>query len=168
MAVDAASYGATTGVERRVGDLLTARALTSSTIPSLSQVELIIDDVAADLNTALQAAGYSVPVSTGDPYAHRWLQAVNEDGAAAAVLATMPVTAIRVSMDDAGNRANYYYQRFQDGLKRIDEGKLRITRTQTRLHGVASGAATDSDGNTKLPIFTRGMGRYPGTVSMTE
>ena len=168
MAVDANSYGASTGVERRVGDIVTSRAFSSTTVPTLGQVELAIDDIAAEMNTMLQGVGYTTPVSTGEVFARRWLQALNEDGAAAAILATMPQVAITITPEDASNRMAYYQRRYEEGLQRIEEGKLRVGRAQGKLHGLTAGAATSSDGATKLPLFRRGMDDAPGTRELTE
>ena len=85
MAVGANSYGTVARVQSRVGDLVDSQAFTTTTKPTLAQVEELIDDVASLMNAELRAAGYTVPVANSgdDVEAFAWLRAANSAGAAA-------------------------------------------------------------------------------------
>jgi len=64
VALAANSYGTVAEVEALVRHLLDgASAFDGSTTPTLTEVETIVDRVSGVLNTALAAAGFSVPVS---------------------------------------------------------------------------------------------------------
>jgi len=130
MATSSNSYGTTTGVERLTGDVVLNRAFSTTTVPTLLQVELAIDDIGADLNVALSANGYSVPVSTSDDaIVHRWLEGINNFGVAALVLGFIPMTAIAPGSEDAGtNRMEMYQAFFNRAITRIDEKKVRASK----------------------------------------
>ncbi|MCO5191363.1 MAG: hypothetical protein M9918_24630 [Anaerolineae bacterium] len=64
MALSANSYGTVAELEVMVRHLLDgASAFDGSTVPTLTEVETIIDRVSGVLNTALSNVGFSVPVS---------------------------------------------------------------------------------------------------------
>lgn len=164
MATSTNTYGTSTGIERLVGDVFVARSITSTTIPSLTYVEGMLDQTAAEINRELQASGYTIPVSTGESVARDWVKSINEFGAAALVLGSMPMTAIAPGREDAGsNRMEMFQAYFNSGLKSIRENRLVSSRSRGRLGGVFAGSQEDSDNNRKLPIFTRGMDDYPGS-----
>ncbi len=174
MATSTNTYGETTGVERLIGDIVNGRAFstassTAATIPTLAQVELELDAAAASLNVELMAAGYSAPVSTGDPITRRWLQSVNEKGAAATLLGTMPSSAFAPEADDAGtNRMATFQRDFNSALKRIREQRIVASRGTSRLGRIYSGSQESSDANRKLPLFRRGLHSDPENDSLTE
>ena len=169
MPVSTNSYGASSGVEALIGDIVVSRVFNTTSIPNLVQVETEIDAKAADLNVELMASGYSVPVSTGDPIVRRWLQGVNEKGAAAAILGSMPLTAFAANAEDAGsNRMEMYMKDFTNALKRIRDNRVVASRSQNRMRNALAGSRTDSDGNVRLPLFSRGAYDYPGSRSLTE
>lgn len=170
MATSTNTYGFTTGLERRIGDIVASRAFTTATVPTSCQAVSILEDIAADMNRALLAAGYQAPISTGDFTNRRWAQKVNEDGAAAMVLATLPMTAIAPNAEDAGaNRAELYWSLFNAGMTAIQENRISATRVTTRLGNTMAGSQSDSDNNRKLPFFTRDMDRNPRRISgLTE
>jgi len=171
MATSSDSYGNTTGVERLVGDIVVSRTFSTTTVPTLLQVELSIDDIGADLNVALSANGYSVPVSTSsDPQVHRWLEAINNFGAAALVLGTLPMTAIAPGLEDVGtNRMELYQAFFNRAITRIDEKKVRASKSpRGRLGAIMAGSQSDTDGNRKLPLFKRDADNFPSTRPFTE
>ncbi len=160
MATSSDSYGNTTGIERLIGDLWVSRAITTTTVPTLEQIETAIDDIGSELNVVLAGAGYVVPMSTSaDPIPSRWLESINNQGAAAILLGTIPMTAIAPESEDAGsNRMQMYIGFYNRGLKRIEEEKIRASRTSGRISGlVKAGSATDSNGDIKKPIFFRGL-----------
>ena len=171
MTVSTNSYGFSTGVEGLIGDLVVSRAFTTTTIPTLLQVERQIDLVAANLNRELQAAGFAVPVSTGasDDIARQWLVGINEMGASARLLAMLPMTAIAPDIEDGGaNRMAFFQSEYIKALRDIRDNRLVATRARGRLSAVFSGSQEDSDGNQKEPLFRRGAYDTPGTRSLTD
>jgi len=170
MATSSNTYGTSTGIERLVGDIVLSRTFTTTTVPTSAQVDLFLDQTAADLNVTLAGAGYTAPVSTSsDPITHRWLESVNEMGAAALILGSIPMTAIAPGVEDAGsNRMEMFQAQFNRALTRIEEQKISAARGRSRLGAVFSGSQEDTDGNRKLPIFKRGADKTPGTRPLTE
>jgi len=68
MAISANSYGSIAEVEALVKHLLDgASGFDGSTTPTLTEVEAIVDRVSGVLNTALAAAGFSVPLTKTAP-----------------------------------------------------------------------------------------------------
>ena len=170
MVTSSDSYGNSTGIERLIGDLWVSRTLSSTTIPTSDQVDLAIDDIGSELNIHLSGAGYTVPVSTGsDPITHRWLESMNNQGAAANVLGMIPMTAIAPISEDAGsNRMQMYIGFYNRGLTMIDEQKIRSARINERVAIVFTGSQTDSNRDRKLPRFTRGMDDTPSLKRLTD
>ena len=170
MAVDALTYGSVAGVERLVGDLVASRTFGASTVPTITQVELELDAVASDLNRELEASGYTVKVSSANnPVAYAFLTAANNYGAAARVLALLPVGAYNPEIEDMGtNRAEMYQRHLNHVLKTIRENRLKAGRLTERLAHLFCGGEETEDGEAKLPMFTRGMMDYPATRELTE
>lgn len=166
MAIDANSYGTKAGMERLIGDIVESRTFGAATVPTETQMEAEIDAAAMDLNRELDQAGYTVPVVNADfPTAYGFLKAANEYGAAAVLLSTVPWEGFESAEDaeaPATSRAQTYANKFKNALTAIQDHRLRATMRVERLDRVFSGSQEDDDGNTKLPIFTRGMDRYPG------
>jgi len=166
MALDSNTYGTVAGVERLIGDIVASRTFTTGTVPTLVQCEAELDNVAADINSALDVMRYTVKVSETDyPYAYNFLAAANEYGAAARLLGTIPTEAYDPDeqMVDMGvTRAQMYERYFNQALKRIWDRKLRAGMAEGRFDKLRAGAATDDDGNTKDPLYRRRMGEYSG------
>lgn len=169
MATSTNTYGTSTGVERLVGDIVVNRSFTTASIPTLAQVEQFLDQTASDLNVALSAAGYAVPVSTTSVIARQWLQNVNEKCAAALVLTSIPMTAIAPGSESAGtNRIQVWANDCLMAIKRIDEKKLNAPRSRGRLGASFAGSQEDSDGRRKLPVFKRSLDDFPSRHTRTE
>lgn len=66
MAVSARSYGTAAGVASYVGVYTSSGSFSTSTLPTLANVESWIDQVSALLNTALAARGFTVPLTQAD------------------------------------------------------------------------------------------------------
>lgn len=66
MAVSARSYGTAAGVAAYVGVYTSAGAFTTTTLPTLANVEGWIDQISALLNTALAKRGFNVPLTQAD------------------------------------------------------------------------------------------------------
>lgn len=170
MTVGANTYGAVTGVERLIGDLVDNRTFSGSTVPTTTQAEAELDNAASEINSHLDAAGYTAPVVNADwPIAYAFLKAANEYGASARLLSTVPAQVYSDDEDvvEAGpTRVQTYSAMFNRALKNIDEGKLRATKW--RATEVEMGSRYNSDGDEKLPMFTRDQDNYPGTRSLVE
>lgn len=172
MALDANTYGTVARVEALVGDLVASRTFGSVTIPTLSQVETFLDDIAVQLNMELERTGYTVPVSSSaNPQAFRYLRYSNSCGAAALVLSTMPVGAYTDPTTENGalsqGRRHFLERQLSNALKIIREGSLPASRSAYPSR-VYAGSQEDEDGNKKLPIFTRSLTDYPASRSLTE
>jgi len=166
MAVDANTYGTVARVEARVGDLVDARTFGTATVPTLVQVEALLDDTAAQINAVLKRYGYAVPVATGtDPEAFAWLRSANSAGAAALALNTVPGEALDPETPDPIRiRRQGLWAELNAVLKAIREGELPATRTVSSYVSKAyAGSQQDEDGNATEPIFKRQSGSYPGT-----
>ncbi len=170
MAVGANSYATVARVEARVGDMVAARTFGAGTVPTVTEVEEIIDDIAAEINAELEAARYTLETAadfaTNQPRVSDFLIACNSWGAAAAVLDMLPSISIGAGLDgEGGGRRDALNRRYLACLKRIREGRLSATRSAIRIKVLSQ---ADKDGNTKLPIFTRDITDFPGTRSLVE
>ena len=145
-------YGTKAGIERLIGDIVPGRKFGHSTTPSQTQVEAELDNTAAEINNALEVMHYVVPVSNSvNPYAHAFLKAANEYGAAARLLATIPTEAYDPGeqMEDTGQtRPQMYDRHFKHALKVVWEKKLSAARTESRYPIRA---------NSVDPLYKRGM-----------
>lgn len=164
MAVDANTYGTVARVEALVRDIPDGGTFSTSTTPKLAEVEQFLDDVADEINEALRAAGYTVPVASSSPdvEANGRLVRVNTFGAAATVVGMYPPQAFNPDNPDLKNRMDFFEGRLTKLLEDIREGKLSATRTTGKLKRTFSGSQEDKDGNEKLPVFTRDITDYPG------
>ncbi len=108
MAVLARSYGTAFGVSVRCGQYVDASSgqFTTTTHPTLTQVETFLNQVSGLMNTALSKAGFAVPVSQAD--AVQAITGIVEEYAADLVLAT-------------GMQGRFYSESFQrSGKSRIN------------------------------------------------
>jgi len=165
MAVGANTYGTVARVEARVGDLVDSRTFSTLTVPTLAQVEALLDDAANQLNAILKRYGYTVPVnSTDDPEAYGWLQAANSAGAAALVLNTVPGESLDPDTPDPIRvRRQGLWAEMNAVMNAIRRGEFPATRTvSSHVTKAYAGSQEDDDGNEKEPVFKRGMTDYPG------
>lgn len=171
MALEANTYGTVARVEALVGDVVAGRTFGAATKPlNDDEVEDILDDIAADINIEWEGARYTLETAanleTNQPRVFDYLRSLNSIGAAAMVLDTLPSISIGAGIDgEGGGRRDALQRRYLSGLKRIREGRIRATRSAVRIN---VGSATDSDGRTKKPIFTRDLTDFPSTRSLTE
>lgn len=172
MAVGANTYGTVARVETLVGDLVASRTFTTGTVPTIAQVETFLDDVANEINAYLSMNQYTMPVSaTTDAQARGIVTSANCYGAAALVLAMLP-TEISImpngqALDIGKSRRSFFESKYKEILKSIIDHKFPATRSLDALE-VFAGSEEDSDGNTKLPIFTRSVTDYPGSRSLVD
>lgn len=173
MSVNLYTYGTVKGVWRRIGWLNAGRMnFDGSTQPTLEQVEIALDQVASIIHARLTGAGYpaslKTDITTNAPRVSSWLERMNEDGAASDLLMTNPMA---MDPDSAVNPGKHWEKRFSEGLKLIDGpflSDLGLARTNASSECLRSGSLENTDGETKLPIFTREMFDYPGSRSLTE
>ena len=170
MAVDANTYGTVARVEALVRDIPDGGSFTTGTTPKLAEVEQFLDDVADEINEALRAAGYTVPVATASPdtESNGRLVRVNTFGAAATVIGMYPTEAFNPDNPDMKNRMDYFEGRLTKLLEDIRDKKLAATFTTGKLKRVFAGSQEDKDGNEKLPVFTRDVTDYPGARALTR
>lgn len=169
MAIETNTYGTLDGLQRLIRDIPDGGEFGDDTTPTRADAEAFINEVADEINEALRAAGYTVPVaSTGnDVEANGRLARVNNMGAAATILGTYPPEAFNPDNPDSKNRMDFWMSRFTTLIEDIREGKLAATRTTGKLKRVFSGSQEDKDGNEKLPVFTRDVTDYPGARTLT-
>lgn len=122
MTVLSRSYGTAAGVSVRCGQYVDAvlNTFTTSTHPTLAQVETFINQVSGLMNTALSKAGFTVPVTQAD--AVQAITGIVEEYAADLVLAT-------------GMQGRFYSESFQRS------GKSRITVMADEINAWAEAAA---------------------------
>ena len=172
MGVDSDTYGTIAKVESLVGDLVQGRVFSLNSQPTLVQVELFLDYAASDLNSGLTYSGYTVPVVVGtDKAAFNYLVLGNSCYAAVLVLDALPAEAYTEPGEEspAQGRKQSLEKIYRRLLKTILDEKLPADRVSggTILGDIKFGSQTDSDGNTKKPIFIRGMTDYPSSRSLT-
>lgn len=168
------TYGTVDGMHRRIGWLTEGKTyFDGDTDPTLEEVVATLDDIASDIHINLAGAGYPVntnaALTSGSPRVQRWLQTLNEDGAAAFLGQQNPIAGNPENGEN--NPVAYWKARFKAGLKLIAEGgldSLGLDRGTTNASLLFSGSSQDENGNDKLPIFKRNTFDYPGSRSLTD
>ncbi len=172
MTVDANTYGTVAGVQRLIGDIVDSRTFSTGTVPTLVQCEAELDNVADDINAALDAMGYTVPVSSANySAAYGFLAAANDYGAAARLLGTIPTEAYdpdEQATDMGATRAQMYERYLNRAIKRIWDRNLRAGMRKERFADLKVGASLDTNGETKSPLYRRRMEEYPGARVLPE
>jgi hypothetical protein len=171
MAVDGDVYGTIARVEALVGDLVSSRTFSGSTTPTTVEVEGFIDDEGFRLNSELEQMGYTTPVVVGtDKNAFNWLRAANSAGAAGLVLSALPAESW-IDPDNEGpaqSRRQGLEQQMTRIIKAIREGRLPASKATVKKDQITIGSELDSDGNTKLPIFSRSIMDNPSSRSLVD
>jgi hypothetical protein len=165
------AYGSVAGIEGLVGDVVEDRTFTLGTVPSYDTVTELLEGVASALNVELSQQGYQTPVrAVDDPVTYQYLSYVNNAGAAARVLSTMPMESYVMPDEDqsGGDRRQMLDRELSHAIRRIQSQELPATRSTGMLSRVFAGSQENSDGNTKNPLFTRGMTDYPSSRSLTS
>lgn len=176
MALNDYTYSTTARVQALVGDLAESRTFSTTTAPTLAEVETMQDDVASEIHAALAKEGYPVntssAVSTAAPRVHAFLRTINTYGAAALILMTMPSESTSPEAEESStSRANVYRKRYTDGLKQIAGPtieRLGLARTTTRTTNFRAVQRLNSDGDVKAPFFKRGQHDIAGSRELTE
>lgn len=171
MSVGAYTYAAVTDVQRLIGDIVANRTFAADTVPTITQCENELDNVAAEINASLDMAGYTVMISSTDyPHAYSLAVAANAYGAAARLLSTIPSQVYNPDeeiTDTGESRPQQYEKLLNRFIKRVESHKLRAGMRKRRFESIFAGSQEDDDGYTKKPFFTRGMDSYPGRQSLT-
>lgn len=170
MAVSARVYGTVARVEGYVRDIPVGGSFGDNTRPTLTDVENFINTVGFYLNNILATAGYTVPVVQGtNPDAYEYLVGVNAGGAAWHVLGAIPGESWEpVDRQLARSRRQVLEKQVKDAVELIKSGGLNAEKTDSLSDRFVVGSATDEDGNTTKPIFTRAWSDYPSSRSLSE
>ena len=153
-------------VELRVGDLAPSRTFGNETHPTKAEVDALIDGVTGQMNSTLQARGYTAPIVEATyPHAYAWARSAASAGVSARVILTYPTAAF--DPDDEFNpmatRAKGLWAEFAAFLKAVDSGLLYAARSGGGMAMMKVGSYQHTDGSYPLPIFTRPMWDYPGS-----
>lgn len=164
MPISANSYGSSDGVAALVKHI--AASFTTTTAPTLAQVEAFLDQRSAILNGWLKREGYGIPVTQAD--AVNVLSHFANYGAAAD--AEMTQRPSGYSVDDQNRRENKFEAEFWRAEKYIASGALAALGVPTTgapgpLMGLSVGGVTKS-GQRLRPIFKRtSLGNDPTAES---
>lgn len=172
MAIDSYSYGTSAGVTQKAGWVVPDRTFASGSTPSDTEVHNIIDLVASEIHMAMAEAGY--PRDTKDdvtisaPRAVKWLEQLNEMGAAADIIQNFGIAG-----DPENNErpSGYWRKRYEDGLKLINGSALErmgLARTKDLSVNMVGTWYKNTDGERKKPLFKRGQFDYPSSRELTE
>ena len=166
------TYGSVYGVESKIGDMVSSRTFTDTTVPSFQEIQELVDGVASELNMELLQQGYQVPVrGVEDPIAYQHLVYVNNCGAAARALSSLPMESYLQPNEGAagGDRREMWDRELWHAIQRIRRQEFRATRSTELAANFISGSRTDRDtGEVKNPVFTRDLFDFPGTVTRQE
>lgn len=172
MAIDATNtYAEHTRVEARIGDLLIGNIFSTETTPTLAQCEIILDNVAAEINVALLNNGYVAPLSSSDDaIVYTAIRAANVAGACVQVLTQFPGEALDPDFPDPQkNRISGLQAEYNRMIELINEGKLKATRLTKLTAQFIVGSARDREtGDLKNPLFDRNQDGYPGRLPLTD
>lgn len=172
MAVGAYCYGTVAGVQQKVGWVVPARTFGASTMPTTTEVENILDQIAAEIHAKLVEAGYpastTATVLANAPRVSKWLEQLNEAGACAEIVMSF---AIAGDPESGGNPSGYWKDRYERGLEMIAGrflNDLGLTRTNALSAHLVSGSTYDTDGNEKHALFKRKLFEVPGATVDSE
>ena len=168
MAVDVYSYGTVAGTHDKCGWVIPGRAaFGAATIPTETEVENIIDTVCSQIHAKMAEAGYLVDLKANilanAPRAVKWLERLNECGAAAEIIMTFAIAGDpEREMDPSG----YWRKVFENGLKMIS-GRFLSDLGMSKSHSLSDHLVAtwvlDDKGNAKESAFKKGMWTVPGS-----
>lgn len=165
-------YGSVAGVESKIGDMVSSRTFTDTTVPSFQEIQELVDGVAHELNMELLQQGYQVPVrGADDPIAYQHLVYVNNCGAAARALSTLPMESYVFPDNEGagGDRRTMWDRELWHAIQRIRKQEFKATTTTSPSDNFIAGSRTDRDtGEVKNPLFKRNMTDFPGTRVLQE
>lgn len=163
MGISANSYGSVAGVAAYVKHMTNSSGtFDATTQPTLTEVEGFIDQMSAQLNGWLAAAGYSIPVTNAQ--AVQILAGYSNLGAAG--LCELTQRSGGYKADAQNNRENKFLDLFYKAQALIESGALALlgagqTEEAGTFFGLSVGGRT-RNGQRLRPIFTRtGLGNDP-------
>jgi hypothetical protein len=166
MAVSDYTYGTVVGLQVKAGWVVSSRTFTVSTVPSTSEVEGVLDNIASEIHMRLAKHGYPVytkaVVVASAPRVATFLGQLNELGAAAELIQTY---AIAGDPTDGSRPSGYWKDQFKQGLEQIASGALDylgLTRERALSSNLVGTWVEDENGNEKKPLFKRNMFDVPG------
>lgn len=168
MAVDANTYGTVQKVMDRLGDLFDDGEPSTIDRLNVNQIERHLDDVAAEMNSLLEAYGYTAPITATDAFAFSYAGTANVAGACVAILNSMPGLSYDPDNPDeiAGNRRAAFQSTYNKFLERIRNREIKAAQATGLIDRFKVGSATDrKTGKEKKPVFTRDAFDYPGSVT---
>lgn len=156
MSVSARSYGTAAGVAGYVGVYTSAGAFSTTTLPTLANVEAWIDQVSALLNTALAKRGFTVPLTQADAVlaakslveqlVSDLVQAANSSGRFFSErFLERGVSNWSVIRNDISN----WVEEYASGLEELGESRGSSSSTDIGFRG------SDNSGDETAPIFQR-------------
>jgi hypothetical protein len=165
-------YGSVKGIEALIGDVVSSRIFTSTTIPNVTQVQNILASVAAEMNVELKQQGYAVPINPNtSPIAYEYAVAVNNAGAAARTLGLLPQSAYTIPQEEmsGGDRRAMLDRELWHFLQRCRRYEIPADYAESQLSKFYAGSNLDrATGETKKPLFKRGMFDNPGSRILQE
>lgn len=166
------TYGSVAGVESKIGDMVLSRTFTDTTVPTFQEIQELVDGVAQELNMELLQQGYQVPVrGADDPIAYQHLVYVNNCGAAARALSTLPMESYVFPDNEGagGDRRTMWDRELWHAIQRIRKQEFKATTTTSPSDNFIAGSRTDREtGKVKKPLFERDMTDFPGTRVLQE
>ena len=167
MSVNDYTYGTVTGIQAKMGWVVPTRVFSGNTVPTVSQVENILDQIASEIHAKLTEAGYPVStkviVTSNAPRAVKWLEMLNEAGACAEIAMSFAIAGD--SQSGADYPASYWKNRYKEGKEMIMGrflNDLGLTRTNALSSHLVSTSYEDTDGVVKEPFFKKRMWEVPG------
>lgn len=172
MAVGDYTYGTVAGIQEKAGWVVASRTFSGTTIPTDTQVEDWLDQIAAEIHAKLAEAGYPIQtkanVTTNAPRAVKWLENLNEAGVCAEIIMSYAVAGDPEANE---NPSGYWKAKYKNGLKMIAGTFLHhlgLSKERDSSDLLVCTSVLDEDGNEKHPLFKRDMFDYPGARSIVE
>jgi len=167
MAVSEYTYGTVALVESRVGWVVSGRTgFSGDTVPTITEVEAVLDQVAAEIHAVLLQNGYPADtkanITTNAPRAVAWLERLNVAGACADILQGFPVA----GDEESGYSPERFWSKIYENGKKLIAGsfleRMGLAKSYEISDMLVSTSLEDDEGNKKEPLFKRGMWGYPG------
>ena len=157
-------YATHTDVEEVIPDIPVGGTFETGTTPSAATVDKWVDQVEGQLNSRLKSHGYAAPIDIGtDPDAFDWVKRAVVAQTCVLVLNTKPGLACDPDLPSPQvDRKSGFGHEWLDLLGMINDESFQSTRVVNRAERLSVGSAQNADGETKDPVFSRGMWDFPG------
>ena len=154
-------YATLSDVQALVGDVVKARAFSSSTRPTENEVDAWIEQIQSEIQLRLYSYGFisrTEEVQTTD-LSYGWIKRLASVGASARVLQSLPAQAILSPdhEDTAQNRAVNFDREYHRGLTKIQNREILVTDRSASFQRLKSGSAEKCD----RPFFRRHQFDHP-------